>query len=137
MFYLYFYGQVEFFMSFSNIFYASIIFILSQILIFYFRLMLNAFGFFIENSESIYNLVIRTTQNLSRFPLDAFPKSIGFILTYIIPVAFTTYYPILILKNRGNVFSIILIESSVFFVVFFLSKLFWKRGLRRYSGVSV
>jgi ABC-2 type transport system permease protein len=70
-----------------------------------------------------------------RWPISLYPPWLRFILSFIVPVAFVTSVPVEALTGRLSLQTLLL---GAFFAVILLvvSRLFWKRGLRQYSGAS-
>ncbi|MFZ2202548.1 MAG: ABC-2 family transporter protein [Microgenomates group bacterium] len=110
--------------------------ILGVIAFFFLSLALIGLTFFIENALSIKDFLAQRSTDLSRIPVTFFPKAIQYTLTFIIPLAFVTYYPVLIIQDKINLFMPILTVLAITAVFYFLQKWIWKKGLINYSGVG-
>lgn len=74
------------------------------------------------------------------YPLSIYDKKLQGLLTYVIPIAFVNYYPLLYLLNKGGFpfmragFSVFCIVLSSF--IYYLSYCFWNYSSRRYVGTG-
>lgn len=102
---------------------------------YFLNLGLSGLTFILEDIQSFKDFFVSSSTDLSRLPMDLFPSSVKTIATYIVPLAFTTYYPVITLK--GDTPLNIIILSFVLPVFFYLFQKFtWSTGLKHYSGVS-
>ena len=70
-----------------------------------------------------------------QYPLSIFPNGLRLFLTYIIPVAFISYYPAAIFLGKIRVNVVLLGKMLVLMlVVFTLFNLVWHKGLKRYEA---
>jgi ABC-2 type transport system permease protein len=77
--------------------------------------------------ESIYQA--------GRWPVTIYPTWLRLVLTFVVPVAFAVTIPSQALTDRLNLPTLILtLGLAVIFLT--ASRLFWKVGVRRYSGAS-
>lgn len=72
--------------------------------------------------------------DFSKYPITIFNRPIRFTISYIIPFAFTAFYPAsYFLKNQNIIFNLGgLIFISI--IMFFLSKVLWRKGLSIYES---
>jgi len=73
--------------------------------------------------------------SFAKMPVDAYPRKVTFLLTFVIPVVFVTTIPAKILLGNFEIYWLI----SGFFVALFLLLLtqkFWETSLRRYSSAG-
>ncbi len=99
-----------------------------------------AFSFWTVKSEEVVSLLTNNNyglKNYTDYPIDIYGKGIRFLLTFIVPYAFTGYYPVGSLLGKALVhpelayFSPVLaILSAV--VAYFL----WNHGLRHYNSAG-
>lgn len=83
----------------------------------------------------VFRSLIFGLADSKQYPMTIFPKKVQFILTYIIPVAFISYYPAVIFMNKVNLDSFFLLKFLAFSVIiFYLFSLVWNRGLKRYEA---
>jgi ABC-2 type transport system permease protein len=70
-----------------------------------------------------------------RWPISLYPGWLRYGLTFIVPVAFATTVPAEALTGRLT-WETLLIAVALAAVLFVVSRLFWRVGLRHYSGAS-
>lgn len=91
--------------------------------------------FWVHNSGFVMVMSFRFT-DYARYPANIYSKVFRFIFTYIIPIAFISYYPSLFFMQPGNV-PMLSYLTPVFGVLFFyLSYRIWMRGAMQYSGTG-
>lgn len=117
--------------------YLVAIFILTSgfISMYFLSLGLSGLVFVFEDVQSFKDFVVSSSTEFSRLPLDIFPPSIRATMTYVVPLAFTTYFPVLMLKGilPNYVIPLCLAMPVVFYL---FQKLTWTIGLKHYSGVG-
>lgn len=106
------------------------------IIIFSLNLFFLSMSFWIDDSTfiaiGIYNL-----KDYGRLPLEIFPKIIQFILTFVLPYSFTSYYPSLNILLKNNKSLNFIISSFLFSIVLFIfSYKFWLKGLKKYRSTN-
>lgn len=79
--------------------------------------------------------VLRAILAAGRFPINAYPITLRFIFTFIIPIAFITTVPSEIFLNKIQN-PIILIGLSLSIIFYTSSRVFWKFAVRHYSSAS-
>lgn len=79
--------------------------------------------------------VLRAILAAGRFPVSAYPITLRFIFTLILPIAFLTTAPAEMLLNKIDI-SMILLGVILAFVFYKSSRLFWKFALKHYSSAS-
>ncbi len=94
-----------------------------------------AIAFWIKKSGSILQIFYMSS-DFARYPITIYNKGVRFIISYVIPFAFTSYYPAAYLLRGGNGFvcagKTILISS----IVFCISLLIWNRGISAYESAG-
>ncbi|MGN0477425.1 MAG: ABC-2 family transporter protein, partial [Ruminococcus sp.] len=76
------------------------------------------------------------SSDFSKYPVTIYNNFIKVIITYIIPFAFTAYYPAsYFLRGEDGLFCVLgtIIVSSLLFVV---SILVWNRGIKKYESAG-
>ncbi len=114
--------------SFIKILYLIVTIITGGILIFSSYLIIGCIAFWTLKS----NAAIRVGYDIHKFaqyPLDIYGKQIKVLLVFIIPYAFSNYYPIAFLLGKSNIFYSI-ISPIVSIVLFIFALLIWKMGLK-------
>ncbi len=137
-----FISLVLIFLAISNLSNLTIFGIISYLILFTnaliialsFHIFILAFGVIstdIENSIFIY----RDLTNMGRFPIDIYIEPLRSLITFVIPVAIMTSFPVKALLG--------MLSPGLFIIAFvwsfgslFLSIWFWKLSLKRYSSAS-
>lgn len=122
--------------NFSDLVLSLIVCLLGVVIFFFLNLALSGLTFFFEDIQSIKDFIIMQTVGLSRIPLNVFPKVIQSILTFVVPIAFIAYYPVLIIRNQTTFLSVVAMELLLIIIFYLISKVTWKAGLKRYSGIG-
>jgi ABC-2 type transport system permease protein len=104
------------------------------VIIYSFWVILATLSFWFVRVENIL-VIFQSMYEAGRWPISLYPGWLRFALTFIIPVAFATTVPAQALTGRltGDTLVGALIAA---FVLLIFSRLFWRIGLRRYSGAS-
>ncbi len=94
-----------------------------------------AIAFWVKRSGSILQ-VFYMSSDFARYPITIYNKTIKYIISYVVPFAFTSYYPAsYFLRGNDPVYCIggVVIISMVMMVV---SVLIWNRGIRAYESAG-
>jgi ABC-2 type transport system permease protein len=70
-----------------------------------------------------------------RWPVSLYPGWLRYGLTFVIPIAFATTIPVEALTSRLN-WQTLAGAIALSIALFIVSRIFWKIGLKRYSGAS-
>lgn len=97
-----------------------------------------AIAFWTKKSQEVYDSILWPAQYLTFLPLSIFPKVISWSFTYIIPLAFLSFYPAaMFMDMKSEGVSIKVYGLATFFVgllFFFVSYCIWKIGIKKYEG---
>ncbi len=104
------------------------------VIIYSFWLILAALSFWFVRVENILT-VFQSMFEAGRWPISLYPGWLRYGLTFVIPVAFAVTVPAEALTGRLN-WETLLIAVALAVVLFIGSRLFWRAGLRHYSGAS-
>jgi ABC-2 type transport system permease protein len=104
------------------------------IIIYSFWLILATLSFWFVRVENILE-IFRSMYEAGRWPVSLYPGWLRFGLTFIVPVAFATTVPAEALTGRLT-WETILGAVVLAGLLFILSRVVWRFGLRRYSGTS-
>jgi ABC-2 type transport system permease protein len=102
--------------------------------IYSFFLILSTISFWYIKVENILNIFDAVVQ-AGRWPIGIYPHWLRFMLTFIVPIAFAITVPARALTGRLDSESLtaaILVAAGMLIA----SRLFWRWGLRHYSGAS-
>lgn len=108
--------------------------ICGTIIIYCFFILLATLSFWFIKVENILN-IFQSTYSAARWPVSIYPLWLRFGLTFIIPIAFAVTVPVQGLigqLDRELLFTMIFVTVGIGVS----SRLFWRRGLRHYSGAS-
>jgi ABC-2 type transport system permease protein len=104
------------------------------VIIYSFWLILATLSFWFVRVENIL-VVFQSMYEAGRWPISLYPGWLRYGLTFIIPVAFATTVPAEALTGRLTWVTLV-IAVALAVVLFMLSRLCWRAGLRHYSGAS-
>ncbi|MGE4319989.1 MAG: ABC transporter permease [Acholeplasmataceae bacterium] len=99
------------------------------------KLLTATLAFWIKNSQSIM-VVFYDIADFTKQPLTIYPKALQFTLKYIIPFAFTSYFPSAYLLGLVDPITILIQAVLVAIVFAFGSYRFWKYGLSTYESAG-
>jgi len=103
-------------------------------IIYSFWLMLATLSFWFVRVENILE-IFRSMYEAGRWPVSLYPGWLRFALTFVVPVAFATTVPAEALTGRLS--GQTLLGAALLAVALLaISRLFWRLGLRQYSGTS-
>ncbi len=104
------------------------------IIIYSFWLVLATLSFWFVRVENIL-MIFQSMYEAGRWPISLYPGWLRFALTFVVPVAFATTVPAEALTGKlSPATSVITIASAV--ILFLVSRIVWRIGLRQYSGTS-
>jgi ABC-2 type transport system permease protein len=104
------------------------------VIIYSFWLILATLSFWFVRVENIL-VVFQSMFEAGRWPISLYPGWLRYGLTFVVPVAFAVTVPAEALTGRLN-WETLLIAVALAAVLFIVSRLFWRAGLRHYSGTS-
>jgi ABC-2 type transport system permease protein len=104
------------------------------VIIYSFWLILATLSFWFVRVENILE-IFQSVYEAGRWPISLYPGWMRFALTFVIPIAFVTTVPAEALTGRLT--GITLLGAIVLAAVLFgVSRVVWRFGLRQYSGTS-
>jgi len=103
-------------------------------IIYSFWLMLATLSFWFIRIENIF-VLFETMYQAGRWPIGIYPFWLKFILTFIVPIAFAITVPAEALTDRLTTDALGL-DVMIAVAMLAVSRLFWRIGLRNYSGAS-
>jgi len=121
--------------SISNILLFTLL-ISSSVLIFISLLFLiSTLSFWIIRSREISNIIWHFMRFVE-FPLEIYNPAIIFILTFVLPLGFISYYPSEILLGKEFFIQLAYLTPVVSIIYFIASYKFWKFGLKHYTSTG-
>lgn len=79
--------------------------------------------------------LMQALMDAGRYPATVYPAWLRIIVTFIVPIALATTVPLQALRGELEWWHVVL-ALLVSVVAFFISRLVWKAGVKRYSGAS-
>jgi len=108
--------------------------VMGGLMIYCFWLILTTGAFWVIRMDNVVEL-FQGVYQAGRWPITIYPSWLQRTLTFLVPVAFAVTIPAEALTRRLTVPT--LLETVALTVVLLIvSRLFWKLGLRHYSGAS-
>jgi ABC-2 type transport system permease protein len=103
-------------------------------IIYSFWTILATLSFWFVRVENILE-IFRGMYEAGRWPVSLYPPWLRFVLSFIVPVAFVTTVPVEALTGRLGP-DTLLVAALLAVILLVGSRVFWKVGLRQYSGAS-
>lgn len=97
-------------------------------------LIFNALNFWLVRGNEIADLA-QTVQSFSKYPQHIFPQAMQFIMAFVLPYSFTTYYPASILTERAGlelIGPLLLVTACTVLV----GAAVWRLGIRSYNSTG-
>jgi len=107
---------------------------MGAIIIYSFWLILSTLAFWFVRVDNILE-IFRSMYEAGRWPVSLYPGWLRFALSFIVPVAFVTTVPVEALTGKltdANLLTSALVAAALLVG----SRIFWRIGLRQYSGAS-
>lgn len=117
-----------------NILFGIIFVIFGGLIFVSINIALSATSFWFVNQMSIMWSVFQVNE-FALYPISIFNRFIRIIITWFIPYAFASYYPVSYLLNKNNS-SIAYISPVIACVLFVISYNIWKFGLKHYGSAG-
>lgn len=73
-------------------------------------------------------------EELNQYPINVYGKGFCFLLTYVLPIGFVSFYPNQVLLGHKEFFSLSFLSPVVAIILLSLTILIWKLGLNRYQS---
>jgi ABC-2 type transport system permease protein len=91
--------------------------------------------FWTTNSGFIMDIAVKF-RDYARYPVTIFTEFLKFFFTFVIPMAFISYYPSLAFLTPDNVPLLTLLSPIIGIAFFMLSYFVWMKGAKRYNGTG-
>lgn len=104
------------------------------------HIFIGTLSFWIVKTDSVFSTIMNMRQFVY-YPITIYKKPIQFFLTYIFPIAFVNYYPMLYILGKADAVSIDLayfpiISIALGVLLYFLSYLFFCFGAKNYTSTG-
>ncbi len=104
------------------------------LIVYSFWLMLSTASFWFVKVENI-QVIFMSMYQAGRWPINIYPAWLRLILTFLVPVAFATTVPAQAFTGRATL-PLMFGSVGLALLLLVLSRLFWRYGIRFYSGAS-
>lgn len=123
--------KINAFVHIQNVLLLILLIICSSVIYTSLMIIAASTGFWITDPFEVISLVNKT-KDFGKYPISLYSKAIQIVVTFILPFGFIGYYPILMfLSMRYKLLSLCTIFIAIFF--FFLARIIWKAGEKRYE----
>jgi viologen exporter family transport system permease protein len=122
------------FSSLINLAYLVVTVASGAVIFFALNLISSVSAFWITDSIPVSELVFGNFV-FAQYPLSIYPRVIRFLLTWVVPYGFTSFYPASFLLGR-DVGPLVWLSPLVAVVLVVIGYRFWLVGLRRYEGTG-
>lgn len=97
----------------------------------------NMTGFWEPSAQSAFPTMVVSMREFAKFPLDVYGVVLKVVVSVILPFAFVSYFPALLLLDRGGRWQLLGLGSPGVAVLVVLGAAWlWRQGLNRYQGVG-
>lgn len=96
----------------------------------------NCIGFWEPTSTSTVPYLVVNTAELAKFPIELYAPALQFIFSWILPFAFISYYPGVLLLDRPEVSVISYLSIVPAIIALLIARTIWGIGLRRYQSTG-
>ena len=104
-----------------------------------FMIFFGSISFWMLRSRMLTEILYYDLRNFTNYPLNIFPNFIKFVLTFVVPLGLSCYYPSLIILNKAQTgfdFWLGCLSPVLGLVLCALAVSIFHRGLRRYAGTG-
>jgi ABC-2 type transport system permease protein len=99
-------------------------------------IILGSFSFYIKRSRQSPSIIIYMIQMLALYPFFLYNKHILFLLKFVIPFYYITYFPSLFLLNKNKNLNNLLIQLMLFVLLKVFSNLLFNFSKRHYISAN-
>lgn len=107
--------------------------ICATLIYFSIKLVTASIAFWIKDSSSYMSMTYMLS-DFSKYPISIYPGAVKFILTAIVPFAFTGYYPAAYLLGKTDFFHGVILTLIISIICICISYLVWNKGIDRYES---
>ena len=117
--------------------YLLLIVLSSAVMIGALNFVINMTGFWEPSAQSALPTMLALVIDFAKFPLDIYNTAIRTLVTIILPYAFISYFPALLLLDRDTAWKWLGLATPFVTVgVILFTSWLWGKGLKRYQGVG-
>lgn len=97
----------------------------------------NCIAFWEPSSSGTFPFLAQNILEMAKFPLTLYGRFVQLLLTWVLPFAFVSYYPGLVLLGKSSALPALgILAPFAGPVVAAVAALVWRRGLMRYQGAG-
>jgi len=119
--------------NFLNFLYFMIMIVSGTIIYFSINLFMATLSFWLMDVVSSMVLVHHLSE-FAKYPLIIYHKTIQIILTWIVPYAFTSFFPATFLLRKESFMIFAFLTPAIAILAFLIAHSFWNFGLKRYQS---
>jgi len=97
------------------------------------KLAVSSIAFWIKFAQS-YLYMTYQLSNFAKYPMAIYPKMISTLLTFVIPFAFTGYFPGAYFLGKTSFFYGVMLTLLVSVISIFVAYFIWIQGIKRYES---
>lgn len=99
------------------------------------KLATTSIAFWVKFAQS-YLFMVYQLSTFARYPIGIYPAAIKFILTFLVPFAFTGYYPGAYLLGKGSVWSGVVATCFIGLIAITIAYRIWLKGIKVYESAG-
>ncbi|MGL5541029.1 MAG: ABC transporter permease [Erysipelotrichaceae bacterium] len=99
------------------------------------KLSVASLAFWVKFAQS-YLYMTYQLSNFVKYPITIYPDAMKFILTFLIPFAFTGYFPAAYFLGKGSFFYGVVLTGILAVVFLFLAYQVWLKGMKAYESAG-
>lgn len=126
--------QVGIVWTVGKLLYLLITLVSSTAIISSINLMTNCIGFWEPSATSTVPFMVANTTELAKFPLSIYSPALQFLFSWILPFAFISYYPGILLLDRPETTWVSYISMLPALILMGIANLVWRVGMTRYQS---
>jgi ABC-2 type transport system permease protein len=96
----------------------------------------NCITFWTKAPGNAFGNLIHNVGEYSKYPISIYPKAIQFVVSFLVPFAFISFFPASILLQKENSWKLIILAPLVAAYSIFLSIKLFQKGLKLYESVG-
>lgn len=117
--------------------YLLIVIVCSTVLVSAISMVINLTGFWEPSAQSALPTMLALMIDFAKFPLDIYNSAIRTIITFVLPYAFISYFPALLLLDRDTNWKWLGLATPIAAIwIVLVTRFLWGKALNRYQGVG-
>lgn len=127
------YSKLNIKLTFLNLVLMIIVIIFASFIYTAIKLAVASIAFWVKFAQS-YLFMTYQLSSFAKYPMGIYPKAISGILTFIIPFAFTGYFPGAYFLGKVSFFYGIILTLLISVISIFIAYCIWLKGMKRYES---